>query len=384
MVWLEGTVLLILAAGLYYLSMVNAAFAEWYRENIYRMISEQVSRISGTVPFSVTELAAGLMILILAGSFLGIFRRGPKAGRFFRWLGGTYLTAALLALLYVTNCGINYRSVPFSEKSGLAAEVRKNAESDGYDRRALAELCAYIAERLNEAEGKRMEHAEDNGMERSAENVGETRTAVSYGAETEIGEEARKAMEGLSDEYPDLSGYYPIPKPLVTSRFFSEQQVTGIYLPFFVEAAWNRDIPGYNRPFTACHELSHLRGFMREDEANFIAFLACIRSENAAFARSGWLEGWVYAGNALAAEDPEAFSALYGEIPESMKKELAENNAYWDRFRGKAAEVHEKVNDAYLRAGGQEEGVKSYGRIVDLMLAHARRQGWKPVSYEIM
>lgn len=365
MIWLKGTVLLILAAGLYYLSMVNAAFAEWYRENIYRMISEQVSRISGTVPFAVTELAAGLMILILAGSFLGIFRKGPKAGRFFRWLGGTYLTAALLALLYVTNCGINYRSVPFSEKSGLAEAVRANAESGGYDKRALTELCAYIAERLKEADENRPETA-------------------SYGTETEIGEEARKAMEGLGEEYPALSGYYPMPKPLVTSRIFSEQQVTGIYLPFFVEAAWNRDIPGYNRPFTACHELSHLRGFMREDEANFIAFLACIRSDNAAFARSGWLEGWVYAGNALAAEDPEAFSALYGEIPESMKKELAENNEYWDRFRGRAAEVHEKVNDAYLRAGGQEEGVKSYGRIVDLMLAYARRRGWKAVSYKIM
>ncbi|MFR5730890.1 MAG: DUF3810 family protein [Clostridium sp.] len=36
---------------------------------------------------------------------------------------------------------------------------------------------------------------------------------------------------------------------------------------------------------------------MREDEANFIGYLACVSSENEAFRYSGYLTGWVYAGN---------------------------------------------------------------------------------------
>lgn len=45
------------------------------------------------------------------------------------------------------------------------------------------------------------------------------------------------------------------------------QQLCGVYSPFTVEANYNGDMPDYNVPHTLCHELSHLKGFMREDEA---------------------------------------------------------------------------------------------------------------------
>ena len=45
------------------------------------------------------------------------------------------------------------------------------------------------------------------------------------------------------------------------------------------------------------------------------------------------------------------------------------NNVFWDRFEGKTAEVSTKVNDTYLKAHSQTDGVLSYGRMVDLMLA---------------
>ncbi|MCI8454298.1 MAG: DUF3810 domain-containing protein, partial [Lachnospiraceae bacterium] len=35
---------------------------------------------------------------------------------------------------------------------------------------------------------------------------------------------------------------------------------------------------------------------------------------------------------------------------------------------GKTAEVANQVNDVYLKANGQAEGIKTYGRVVDLML----------------
>ena len=49
--------------------------------------------------------------------------------------------------------------------------------------------------------------------------------------------------------------------------------------------------------------------------------------------------------------------------------DLEENNVFWDRFEGKTAEVSTKVNDTYLKAHSQTDGVLSYGRMVDLMLA---------------
>jgi hypothetical protein len=37
--------------------------------------------------------------------------------------------------------------------------------------------------------------------------------------------------------------------------------------------------------------------------------------------------------------------------------------------------VSNQLNDAYLKLNSQSDGVKSYGRMVDLMLAYNRSQG---------
>ena len=79
------------------------------------------------------------------------------------------------------------------------------------------------------------------------------------------GEGAVEAVHGLAEEFPALEGYYPQPKKLLLSEFLSYQGLTGIYSPFTVEANYNGDMTAYNIPFTTCHELSHLRGFMQEE-----------------------------------------------------------------------------------------------------------------------
>ena len=63
---------------------------------------------------------------------------------------------------------------------------------------------------------------------------------------------------------------------------------------------------------------------------------------------------------------------LYRLLEPGIVKDLAENTAFWNRFDGKVAEAADRVNDAYLKINDQQDGVKSYGRVVDLMLAHYR------------
>ncbi len=179
-------------------------------------------------------------------------------------------------------------------------------------------------------------------------------------------------MRKLGETYPELSGYYPQPKPLVLSQYFSIQQLCGQYSPFTVEATYNRSMPDYNVPHTVCHELSHLRGFMREDEANFIGYLACIGSDNQAFRYSGYLTGWVYATNALSKTDLVAYREICHQLDQKAWDDLRDNNEFWGRYEGKAAEVSNKMNNTYLKMNSQSDGVKSYGRMVDLMLAYAR------------
>lgn len=335
LIWAGG--MLALSLFLQLLARTQKGFGEWYAIRVYPLLVGSLGRLSGLFPFAVTEIC--IYLLLAFGLWYGI--RHYKEGR--RLLVRAILFVSGLFFLFTVNCGINYYRRPFSFYSGL--EVRKSSKEE------LEALCIFLTDTVNEMCSQGITEDMD------------THTAA---------EEGVRAMEGLGQIYPELSGYYPRPKPLAASWFFSVQQLCGQYSPFAVEATYNRVMPDYNIPHTVCHELSHLRGFMREDEANFIGYLACIGSENGAFRYSGYLSGWVYATNALAKTDLEAYREICKRLDERAWADLRYNNEFWASYDGKAAEVSNQLNDAYLKINSQSDGVKSYGRVVDLMLAYER------------
>ena len=329
-------------------------FGQWYAVTIYPMITGSLGRFMGIFPFTITELGLYLLIILFIVSLVRSWRRPLKI------LGRLLLGASLLLFLFTVNCCINYYRQPFSALSGLTVQPSSSQE--------LYDLCSWLAAQIQDCVQELS--SEENGF------PGQTsrEPLPSFPELLEYGRQGQMAMEQIGEEFPALAGFYPSPKPLLLSRILSVQQLCGIYSPFTVEANYNREMPLYNIPHTICHELSHLRGFMREDEANFIGYIACIRSDDLYFRYSGYLMGWVYAGNALAQADPEGFASLRASLPQAALTDLSYNNAYWDSFQGTAAEVSTKVNDTYLKLQDQQDGVQSYGRAVDLMLAYYRQQ----------
>ena len=332
-------------------------FGQWYAVTIYPLITGSLGRFMGIFPFSVTELGLYLLIVLFVVSLVRSWRRPLKI------LGRLLFGASLLFFLFTVNCGINYYRQPFSSLSGLTIQPSSSQE--------LYDLCSWLVEQIQDS----VRQLEDQASEENGFSGQTSREPLpSYGKLLEYGRQGQLAMRRLGEEFPVLAGFYPAPKPLLLSRILSVQQLCGVYSPFTVEANYNREMPLYNIPHTICHELSHLKGFMREDEANFIGYAACIHSENLYFRYSGYLMGWVYAGNALAQADPEGFAALRSALPQAALTDLSYNNAYWDAFQGKVAEVSTRVNDTYLKLQDQQDGIQSYGRVVDLMLAYHRRQ----------
>lgn len=249
---------------------------------------------------------------------------------------------------------MNYYRDTFTEHTGL--ELRK------YTKEELQSLCISLVHQAGEIR-KQLEE-DENGV-----------VKYHFKDDRELAKEAQKAMGELAKDYKILDGQYPAPKQMLFSKVMSRMELTGIFWGFTMEANVNTDILDYKIPVTMCHELAHLRGFMREDEANFIGYLACIGSENDAFRYSGYLSGWVYATNALAKADQEAYFKLCGQLDDRAWADLRYNNEFWARYEGKAAEVSNQLNDTYLKMNSQSDGVKSYGRVVDLMLAYERGFG---------
>ena len=109
---------------------------------------------------------------------------------------------------------------------------------------------------------------------------------------------------------------------------------------------------------------------MEEKGANFIAFLACINSERMDFQYSGYLSGWVYCMNALYRTDGEKWMEVREQLDDAALRDLNANNVFWDSYEGPVRETAEQINDTYLRVNGQADGVKSYDRMVDLVVTY--------------
>lgn len=123
-------------------------------------------------------------------------------------------------------------------------------------------------------------------------------------------------------------------------------------------------------PFTMCHELSHLRGFMQEEEANFISFLACRASALAEFQYSGTLCAWEYVMGALYRADPDIWQEVRNTLDPSAEPDLKADDVFWAQYDGRIAEAANLMNDTYLKANGQTQGVHSYGQMTDLLVIY--------------
>lgn len=317
-------------------------FVFWHNRYCYKSISQIFCRISSLLPFSIVEgLLYVLIIYVVVGFIYGIYRKHLKA-----FTASLVFIASLLFFLYVNNCGINYYMPGFVYETGMTLEE--------YQVQDLDNVCNWLVDHINEY----------------ADQVARDEDYVMCSDDAGWRKEAVEAMNITSEEEPVLSGFYPQPKPVKVSYILSVQQVTGVYSPFTVEANYNEAIPSYNKPFTMCHELSHLRGFMQEKEANYIGFLACIHSEAPAFRYSGYLNAFVYCSNALYRVDYDRYAALWERLHKDAIADILDNNAFWKKYEGKPAEIHEKINNTYLIANGQKEGVSGYDYMVDLVVAY--------------
>ena len=81
--------------------------------------------------------------------------------------------------------------------------------------------------------------------------------------------------------------------------------------------------------------------------------------------------GYVYLGNALYQADPAAYREIRDALPETVQADLADNNAYWAQFRNTVVRtVSNTVYDGILKSYGDSRGIRSYGAMVDLLVAY--------------
>ncbi|MBE6891663.1 MAG: DUF3810 domain-containing protein [Ruminococcaceae bacterium] len=338
-----------------YFMSLNPSWAEWYALNVYPIISKSINSLSSSVDFSVAEIVVivffGLIILYTLYTVVKLIFGDNRFHRLFDYILNIASIASIVCFVFVFFCGINYHRLTFTEVAGF--ELKESSTNELY------ELCLSLTDEVNSLRGE----------------IPENPDGVSYSSLStdELAEKCRKAYDTLESEYPTLISGYSDTKPVHFSDIMSYSGITGVFFPFTYEANVNVAAPEYSIPATMCHELTHLRGYMREDEANFIAYLACKNSEEPFIRYSGYMLALTHSLNRLYGDSSEKYYTVYDKLSEDVKTDLRFSNSYWASHEGIIEDISDKVNDVYLKVNQQEDGVKSYGRMVDLLLAEYKK-----------
>lgn len=295
-----------------------------FSTGIYPALAAPISRLMALCPIPIIELLAVLFILFI---LISLFKK-----KFFR------VTAAcgMVAALFFGGWGLAYLRLPLEQTLGLSVQPSAVAE--------LAALCETLSQDANAY------HADPPG---------------------DILALVPAALDQAAATWPIPAGRFAAPKYALTSPLLSRFLIEGITSPFTLEALVTRGIPALSLPYVACHEAAHVRGFAREEDANLIAYLACMASDDVYFRYSGSVSALTHCLSALRGADPEAYQACYAALSGEVRADLAAHSAYWAAFRqSRAAEVAASVNNAYLGAvSAGDQSTRSYGRVVDLLLA---------------
>ena len=350
------------------LAVISAYFALRGRRDVMQAVSDHVvrpwhrfmSRLCSHVRFSVAELLIALAVIFalayIVFFIVQIIRKPQRLKRVYRLLL-TALTA--FSLIYGGFCllwGAYYYSADFEDQSGIRGAPASVEQ--------LTAVTVYFTDLLNYYDADIPRDADGN---------------CAFSLE-DVFARSPQLYDAVEKSVPCLSGTQLRAKPVFFSRLMSYTNFTGFFFPFTGEANINVDCPLCLIPSTIAHELAHQRGVAEEDEANFAAVLASLESQDPVYCYSSCLLAYIHLSNALYKADYEAWLANYYRLSDGARRDLDENNRYWEQFETPVSTVSDQVYTGFLQSYGQSLGLKTYGKCVDLLIAYYSQTAEEAIS----
>jgi len=338
----RGVILWVLAVAAALLPVPASLVERFYSRGLYSIFQPYLTSVSSLVPVALLDIGA---VVLLAG-FIAHYLRGTRRAGWRRAAIQSLLalltTSAVVYLLFLVSWGYNYRRVPL--------EGKLDFDRSRISREATVRLAEQASARLNA--GYASAHAQ------------------------------RFRPDLLEDAFATthlmLGGLRPArtasPKRSLFGFYFRHAAVDGMTVPVFLEIILNPDLLPVEQPSVLAHEWAHLAGYADESEANFVAWIAGVRSEDPVAQYSAWMDAYRLTVNAL----PRAVRTTLPPLDAGPRADLLAIAARYDRSSPAIRNAARGAYDSYLKANRIEEGIASYGVALQLMLGTSYEGEWQP------
>ena len=348
-------ILLAVSVIVYILICVSASFADFFNTYVSGSFRFILAQITSIVPFSIAESVILLIpvILFLIIRYVWKYRCNTKRSTLVT-LVCILSVASLFISGFILIFSAGYRTTELEEKLGI--ETQPIGKYDLYN------SSVYLVEEINKL-APEIEFADDG-------------FSVMPYSMSEMNTKLLDAYDKFCEKNRFINNFPSRLKPVLLSEGMSYAHITGVYTFFTGESNLNVGFPDYTIPYTAAHELAHQRGIAREDEANMIAFLVCMESDDTYIRYCAYVNMYEYVANALYRADKELFKKADANLSREVYNEQVAYSKFFKKYqKSVTSQISGTVNDIYLQSQGTV-GKKSYGMVVDITVAYFKNLGY--------
>jgi hypothetical protein len=316
----------------------------YYSEGIYLWICRLLHPIFNLLPFSVGDLFYLVVIGFIIYFFIKLIRLTFKKS--FKQAGililGAIIAVQSMVLAFYLLWGINYYRPSAAE--------RLNLPDSDYTTTQLMALTRVVIDSAN-ATRARLSPAD---LQQSDKGIQQT---------------AKSAVLVLSGRSKNFLTYSPDVKSSLFTPIINYLGTSGYYNPFTTEAQMNYAMPVFLKPFVACHEMSHQMGYGPEDEANFVGFLAGIKSNDRLLQYSAWHEAVDECMRDLMFRDTVLHKQMKLLVSPAVHSDFVAERDFWMSYESRIDEISSIFYDSFLKSNNQPQGLATYNRMVRLVMA---------------
>jgi len=339
-----------------------------YARGLSPFLCRTLAMATGWLPISLAEvcLAGGTLAVLLLGG-RALWRVATRRARAWPTLrAGLWQLArgaVFVACGFYAVWGLNYAREAMPQRLGWAALAPPDRAAQAEELRAL---CTEAVQRANAAYRDTFATDDVGTVTRWPGSAGDLERALDVGLD-----EAGRRL-GLEPTFLGSRG--PSKRPRLLAPLMTRLYLSGFFFPWTGEANVNPQPPDCTTLHIVAHEKSHQRGLAREDEAEFVGFLAGAHAPHPYLRYAAHLFAQHVLLRELGRVDQQAQRALIGTRLPGVARDVDAVAEFWDRHYGKLVRISVAVNDTYLKTHGIAQGVLNYGAAAELLVRYARQR----------